>query len=76
MDQAGRMGRSEGKTNYAFDTGIYVELDDKFEVWEIWELEKSKVKELEERRLSYNAPRGRVVRGGGCNLTASSPMGD
>ena len=49
VDQAGRMGRFEGKTNYAFDTGIYVELDDKFEVWEIWELEKSKVKELEER---------------------------
>ena len=40
-DPACRMGRFQGKGNYDFDKGIYVELDDDFEVWGIWELKKS-----------------------------------
>ena len=46
-DPAGRMGRFQGKGNYDFDMGIYVELDDDFEVWGIWELKKSALKKLE-----------------------------
>ena len=41
------MGRFQGKGNYDFDMGIYVELDDDFEVWGIWELKKSALKKLE-----------------------------
>ena len=46
-DPASRMGRFEGRRNYDFDAGIYVELDDDWEVWGIWECEKSVLKELE-----------------------------
>ena len=46
-DPAGRMGRFEGRGNYDFDAGIYVELDEDWEVWGIWECEKSVLKELE-----------------------------
>ena len=46
-DPAGRMGRFKGRRNYDFDAGIYVELDDDWEVWGIWECEKSVLKELE-----------------------------
>ena len=46
-DPAGRMGRFEGRGNYDFDAGIYVELDDDWEVWGIWECEKSILKKLE-----------------------------
>ena len=47
VDPAGRMGRFEGRGNYDFDIGIYVELDDDFEVWGIWECEKLVLKKLE-----------------------------
>jgi hypothetical protein len=47
VDPDGRMGRLEGKGNYDFDIGIYVELDDDFEVWGIWECEKLVLKKLE-----------------------------
>ncbi len=41
------MGRFQGKTNYDFGFGLYVELDEEFEVWGIWRIDRSMVEELE-----------------------------
>ena len=46
-DPNGRMGRFEGKQKYKFSVGIYVELDDDFEVWGIWKCKKSLLKQRE-----------------------------
>ena len=48
VDQNGRMGRFQGKKNYAFHFGIYVELDEDWEVWEIWLCKRSILKKQEE----------------------------
>ena len=66
VDPNGRMGRFEGNTKWCFNTGLYVELDEEFEVWGIWELDKSGVEKLEKNhdlglRISAFKKAARIV---------------
>ncbi|MQF70181.1 hypothetical protein FIM12_07620 [SAR202 cluster bacterium AD-804-J14_MRT_500m] len=47
VDPNGRINRFEGKGNYNFYVDLYVELDDDFEVWGIWQCERSTLMGLE-----------------------------
>lgn len=54
VNPAGRLGRFVKKGEYDFDQGIFVELDDRYEVVKIWELNAGQIRELESKE-----PKGR-----------------
>ncbi|MBI4233722.1 MAG: hypothetical protein HY686_04700 [Chloroflexi bacterium] len=47
VNPAGRLGRFGRKKGYPFDVGLYVELDEEFNVAGIWKMEVEKLKDLE-----------------------------
>lgn len=51
VNQRGRLGRFGKKGEYGFDYGLYVELDQKFEVSGIWQRKKTNIIELEKGEL-------------------------
>ena len=48
VNRKGRLGRFGRKKGYLFDVGIYVELDDDFNVSGIWRIKRGQIKALEE----------------------------
>lgn len=48
VNPSGRMGRFGRKKGYKFDQGLFVELDDDFEIYRIWQLSKNQIIKLEE----------------------------
>ena len=49
VNRAGRMGRFGREKGYLFDTAIYVELDDNFNVSGIWRMPVDEIKLLEKK---------------------------
>ena len=52
VNPVGRMGRFGRKKGYLFDIAIYVELDDGFEIKNIYQMNADQVKDLEESEPS------------------------
>jgi hypothetical protein len=46
VNPSGRLGKFGRKVGYQFDKGIYIELDNNFEVCGIWEMTVAKIKNL------------------------------
>jgi hypothetical protein len=55
VNPSGRLGKFGRKAGYKFDKGVYVELDQHFEVSGIWEMNVAEIKKLE-NRLSSGKP--------------------
>jgi len=49
VNPIGRLGRFGKKGKYHFDQGIFVELDDRYEVVKIWQLNAEQIKVLESK---------------------------
>ena len=49
VNPSGRLGKFGRKAGYQFDKGIYLELDQFFEISGIWEMPMPKIRELEDK---------------------------
>ena len=49
VNPSGRLNRFGRKAGYQFDKGIFVELDQRFEVSNLWEMDQKNIEELERR---------------------------
>ena len=49
VNPSGRLGKFGRKAGYKFDKGVYIELDQRFQVSGIWEMDVDEIKELENK---------------------------
>tara|TARA_B100000686_G_C16393869_1_gene763829 strand:+ start:132 stop:590 length:459 start_codon:yes stop_codon:yes gene_type:complete len=56
VNPSGTIGKFGRKKGYCFDLGILVELDDNFEIRDVWRRTKEEIKELEANRKPLGYP--------------------
>lgn len=52
VNPRGRMGRFGRRKKYEFDQGVFVELNQEFEAYKLWQMSKKKIVELEAKEIS------------------------
>jgi len=68
VNGSGRMGRFGRKAGYKFHKGVYVELDQDFGVFGIWELSVARIRNLEKKLSSGRALHVGTFRSNGLKL--------